>query len=773
MSVPLNRVLVAAFLVLQSASCLNAASSSLPDQPLARNEDASTHNDGRALTDNRVAHPSSTERAAPNPEKQVEKDWVDGRWNQTDVGPFLASTLFTPNGPVAKGLSIRVGEYGEAAVCYDTAEGALRAGWTGGFLEFDPARFGLIRAPRIAGQLRFLGPADSAPAGPGVHYEGLHLSGKRVVLSWRIGETLLRESPWIETAAGASAFTRTLELGAGAAAVTLSVLEETNATSSLFRLAETGVAAFERDGRLTSVACLGAAGARFTAAGNRISVVFPPREQMCRGKLLIWSGGTNELGGFEKLLRESPPPAALAELARPGPARWGTALTTRGQLGISADLFAIDTLTVPYDNPSKALMFLSGVDFVRDGTAFVCSIHGDVWRITGIDESLRALTWKRFATGLFQPLGLRVVGDKVFVLGRDQITLLHDENGDGEADFYENFCNLIDTSSAAHEYVTSLETDPEGNLYYADPRGAHRISADGRAKQTLATGWRNPNGLGVGPQGIITVAPQQGEWTPSSAICEVKPDGYYGYPGAKVTAERPLGYDPPLCWIPHSVDNSGASQVWVPPGHWGPLAGQMLHLVWGRCAMMLVLRDVSGGVPQGAAIPLPGRFLSGPMRATFRRQDGHLYVAGSTGWQTSAVRDGSLQRVRYTGKSVYLPLAYHAHSNGLALTFSQPLERKVAEDTGSYGLSQWNYRYAPQYGSDDWSVADPSRKGHDPVEVKSAKLLADGRTVFLEIAGLRPVMQMEIKHNLDAADGHKIRGVMYATINEPGPNLTW
>src|SRR6266446_4222408 len=312
MSVPLNRVLVAAFLVLQSASCLNAASSSLPDQPLARKEDASTHNDGRALTDNRVAHPSSTERAAPNPEKQVEKDWVDGRWNQTDVGPFLASTLFTPNGPVAKGLSIRVGEYGEAAVCYDTAEGALRAGWTGGFLEFDPARFGLIRAPRIAGQLKFLSPADSAPAGPGVHYEGLHLSGKRVVLSWRIGETLLRESPWFEPAAGASAFTRTLELGAGAAAVTLSVLEETNATSSLFRLAETGVAAFERDGRLTAVAWLGDAGAQFTAAGHRICVTFPPREQMRRGKLLIWSGGTNELRGFEKLLRESPPPAALA-----------------------------------------------------------------------------------------------------------------------------------------------------------------------------------------------------------------------------------------------------------------------------------------------------------------------------------------------------------------------------------------------------------------------------------------------------------------------------
>src|SRR6266852_8827298 len=334
MSVQLKRVSVAVLLVLPSGFALNAASGSLPDKPLARKEGSFTHNDARALSDNRADRPSATERAALDPENQVEKHWVDGRWNQTDIGPFLASTLFTPNGPVAKGLSIRVGEYGEAAVCYDTGQGTMRAGWTGGFLEFDPARFGLIRAPRIAGQLKFLGPAESAPARSSVHYEGLHLSGKRVVLSWRIGETLLRESPWFETVSGATAFTRTLELGLGKAAITLPVLDETNAPASLFRLAETGVAAFERDGKLTAVACLGDAGAQFTAAGHRISVTFPPREQMRRSQVLIWSGGTNELGGFEKLLRESPPPAALAEFARPGPPRWGPALTTSCRLGI-------------------------------------------------------------------------------------------------------------------------------------------------------------------------------------------------------------------------------------------------------------------------------------------------------------------------------------------------------------------------------------------------------------------------------------------------------
>jgi hypothetical protein len=384
-----------------------------------------------------------------------------------------------------------------------------------------------------------------------------------------------------------------------------------------------------------------------------------------------------------------------------------------------------------------------------------------------VDDGLRELKWKRFATGLFQPLGLKVRDDEIFVLGRDRITRLMDQNHDGEADLYESFCDLIDTSTSGHDYVTSLEKDNAGNFYYVDPRGAFRVSADGQRKEKLASGFRNPNGLGASPDGrVITVAPQQGEWTPSSFIAELPRDGYFGYGGPKVAPERPLGYDAPLCWIPHSVDNSSGSQVWVPAGRWGTLGGQLLHLLWGRCGLMLVLRDSVEGQAQGAVVPLPGRFLSGANRGSFHPRDGHLYVAGSTGWQTSAVKDGCLQRVRFTGQPVPVPISWHAHSNGLTLTFAQPLARAAAEDAGSYALQQWNYRYAKQYGSKDWSVIDPQKEGRDVVEVKAARLLDDGRTVFLELPGLRPVMQMEVKYNLDTVDGKSMRGPLWLTINK-------
>src|SRR5207247_7143414 len=122
----------------------------------------------------------------------------------------------------------------------------------------------------------------------------------------------------------------------------------------------------------------------------------------------------------------------------------------------------------------------------------------------------------------------------------------------------------------------------------------------------------------------------------------------------------------------------GSSKRSVVPirADWGPLGGQMLHFSWGRCQMMLVLRHVVEGVPQGAAVPLPGRFLSGPMRGAFNPRDKHLYVVGSTGWQTSALKDGCFQRVRYTGKPLDVPIEWHVRRNGLALTVTQLLDKE-------------------------------------------------------------------------------------------------
>lgn len=707
---------------------------------------------------------------AKDPEKQAEGDWVDARWNRVVLGSFQASLLPLPNGVIAKGLSVRLGDEGDAAVAYDTATATLRAGWSGGFVKFDGARYGLIHPPRPDGSIRFLAPTSPAWGDSPVRWKGLRTQGTRVVLDYEVNGVLVRESPWYTN----GLFTRTLQIDPLPQPAMLNLLESSDRDLEVKTIEGVPVASLASKAGRVLVAVLGDPSAELRPAGRALKLQLRAGPSPHHLIIAIQSGSAGDSGAnpeqnFARSVQHLAPPIDLANLAKPGPPRWRP-LTTRGQRGFGNEAYVLDTLTVPYDNPYQALFFTSGVDFLPNGDAVVCTLHGDVWVVRGIDDSLQQLTWHRFATGLFQPLGLRVVQGVVYVLGRDRITALRDLNGDGEADVYESTYDGIQTSTGGHDYVTSLETDTNGTFYYVDPRGLHRVKADGSGAETVGAGWRNPNGIGVSPDGrILTVAPQEGEWTPSSAICEARPGGWYGYGGPKVTPERPLGFDPPLCWIPHRVDNSGGSQVWVTSGRWGPLADHFVHFSFGRCAQFLVLREVVDGVAQGAVAPLPGRFLSGAMRGAFRPQDGQLYVVGTRGWQTSAVRDGCLQRVRYTGKTPFVPVESHAHSNGLRLTFTAPLDRTAAEDVGSYGLSVWNYRYAARYGSQDYSVRSPNQEGHDALEIRSARLLADGRSVFLEIPALPPVMQWELKYNLTGPDAKPARGQLYGSIHRLAP----
>jgi hypothetical protein len=708
------------------------------------------------------------------PGVQAEKDWVDNRWQRSEVGPFLASSVRLPDGSsVVRGLTVRVGP--EASVLYDLAQGSVRAVWTGGFLKFDATRFGLIGTPVPEGTVLWTSDIQRPEKAAAVRFLGQHHTPSGVVLDWEVQGVLLRERPeWVATTGG-PALVRHLTIGSRTTPISWwaaghlrgrQLTTEASEQRAAFRIklgaTQAGTESV-RSLRLMRNTDANAASAAAVLGGQDLQLDSTTREAggvaqvssvltlqpgaAVSVDLVLWGGAATAASKFDgwakaqkslRLQTENIPTAPdVAEQI------------TRGQRGLETGPFAVDTLTLPYDNPYQALLFASGVDFTADGAGYVCTIHGDVWRVTGIDAGLQSLRWKRVASGLFQPLGLKVRGDRVYVLGKDRITRLDDLNRDGVTDFYATFYDGIATSLGGHDYVTCLEVDQEGRFYYADPQGVHRVAADGKSAQTLASGFRNPNGMGASPDGrVITVAPQQGTWTPTSEIAEIRPGGWYGFGGPKVDHNPPLGRDWPLCWIPHTVDNSSGSQAWIPSGQWGELSGQMMHLLWGRCGMMLVLRDTHGAVAQGAVVPLPVKFLSGPNRATFRAQDSSLYIAGSTGWQTSAVKDGAVQRVRRTGKPLRIPVAWKQDGASLEFTFAEKLDPAVAADAGSFGVRRWNYRYTQDYGSKEWSVVDPKKEGRDEVEVKSAALLPDGKTVRLTLADARPAMQYELRYDV-------------------------
>ena len=167
-------------------------------------------------------------------------------------------------------------------------------------------------------------------------------------------------------------------------------------------------------------------------------------------------------------------------------------------------------------------MRTTALDFFSDGRCAVCTMGGDVWIVSNIDENLQNVTWKRFATGLFEPLGLKIVNDKIYVLGRDQITRLHDLNGDGEADFYENFSNGGVTDPVYHAFNLDLQTDLEGNFYYmvdgnlvplkVPMHGAVlKVSKDGKKTEVYATGFRAARRDGNGAERRADQRRQPGE----------------------------------------------------------------------------------------------------------------------------------------------------------------------------------------------------------------------------------------------------------------------
>jgi hypothetical protein len=321
-----------------------------------------------------------------------------------------------------------------------------------------------------------------------------------------------------------------------------------------------------------------------------------------------------------------------------------------------------------------------------------------------------------------------------------------------------------------------LQTDTEGNFYYgkAAPvppniKSPHqgcllKVSRDGSQLEVYATGFRAPNGIAIGPNGEITASDNEGHWVPASKLSLVKKGGFYGVIPAAHRKPEPTSFEPPLCWIPVSFDNSSSGQVWVTGEKWGPFKDHLLFLSYGKGTLFHVMLDRIDSEVQAALTQFPLRFNSGIMRARFNPVDGQLYICGMRGWQTSGLDDGGFYRVRYTGKAVHMPCEFHVLNDGVSITFASPLNAASATEAQNYQIEQWNYKWTEEYGSPEFSTMNPSARLHDKIGLKEVRLSPDKRKVFLAIPSLKPVDQMKIRFRIAAADGTPIDDQILCTI---------
>ncbi len=695
-------------------------------------------------------------------------------YRRMDFGPALFWTYQVAPGNIAqKGIAIRLDDglggvsKGRAWMIYDHDTMRVVAATTGDFVDWKGIAFDGSHGTHtgLTGDRHFVHPVGPGWASPDgewdderlvgrdkkrygplprewAHYEGIYLHGGKVVIAASIGGTRVLESPgWIDSGA-APIFTRTLNVATSKKPLLLRVAPDSA------NVALSGDGSLRKDGGFWIAELPGAAKTRlFISRADEASIAV--------------------------LAKTNTAPLDLEPLTHGGAPRWAQEVTTTAVPGKPDGAFIADTFPLPIENPWQSWMRPGGFDFTPDGkAAIVATWNGDVWRVDGILAAAPAtLRWRRIASGLFQPLGVKFRGNDLFITCRDQLVRLRDLNGDGETDFIESFNNDHQVTEHFHEFAMGLQTDAAGNFYYAKS-GRHaldsvvphhgtllRVSADGTRTDILATGFRAANGVCLNDDGTFFVTDQEGFWTPKNRINRVKVGGFYGnmFGYTAVTNTSDASMEQPMVWITNAKDRSPAELLWVPKNAWGSLGGSLLNLSYGTGRAFIVPHEEVGGQWQGAVCELPmPAFATGIMRGRFGT-DGALYTCGLFGWAGNATGPGGFHRIRRNEKPAHVPLAIHAAKGALNVTFSEALD-PASVKADAFAFKVWSLKRSASYGSKHFD--------EHPLDIAAVRLSADARTVTLDIPTLAPTHCYELKVRLMTPAGAAIERSLHGTIHQ-------
>jgi mono/diheme cytochrome c family protein len=709
-------------------------------------------------------------RALGGPEVKNRAERV---YEKMDFGPYLFWTYEVEPGNIArKGLAIRLDEggggvgKGRAWMVYDHETMRVAAATAGAFIDWRGIAFDGSHGThaKLTGDRHAVNPVgpgwaspdgkwadprplgfDGVPYGPmpreWMRYEGIHLHGSKVVVAARICGTRVLESPgWLEDGS-ASVFIRDLEVEASPRPLKVRIAPES-----------CGVM-LQGDGSLG------------VEEGFHVATL----PGGAKTRLLVSRADPASLEALAKTLK---PAADLTAMTSGGERRWQAEITTTSVAGAADGAFASDSYPLPHDNPWNSWMRPGGFDFTPDGKgAVIATWNGDVWRVDGIMEPAPApLKWRRIASGLFQPLGVRYRGDDLFVTCRDQLARLRDLNGDGEVDEIGCFNSDHQITESFHEFAMGLQTDDEGNFYYA--KGARhgmpsvvpqhgtllRVSADGSRTVIIASGFRAPNGVCVNGDGTFYLTDQEGHWMPKNRINLVKPGQFHGNVWSGDNAHDPAdsAMERPVVWITNRKDRSPAELVRIPEGNWGPLGGSLLNLSYGTGKIFIVPMEDAGGVWQGAVceLPLPAS-PTGIMRGRFA-PDGSLFACGMFAWAGNATAPGGFHRIRHLGGPVHLPLSVHAKRGRLEVVFSDALDASSIVP-GAFRFRVWSLKRTSDYGSPDLN--------EHALEITAAALGPDGRTVVLDLPSLQATDCYELELKIRSAHGAPVIRSLHGTIH--------
>ena len=417
--------------------------------------------------------------------------------------------------------------------------------------------------------------------------------------------------------------------------------------------------------------------------------------------------------------------------------------------------------------PPEVFLGIGGMEFCPDGNLFVCTREGEVWKYILEDKE-----WSLFADGLHEALGIWIdpKSGEIFVIHRPEITKLTDSDRDGRADHYQTINDGWGVTDNYHEYAFGLVRDRKGNFYgtlntslswpgwarskkwdigrvwtkgYQDTEGKMGRAAKYRGWGfqvtpkgefiPFASGMRSPAGIGINEKDELFFTDNQGDWEASSSLHHIVKGRFHGHPSSLMDHPKFRGKDlnaipieeydrlrkRPAVWIPHGelANSPGEPTFDYTSGKFGPFTGQMFIGDQSRSNIMRVSLDKVGGDYQGVIFDFINRLQTGCIRQVFA-PDGSMWV-GQTGrgWGSAGGKEFGLQQISWDGKTIpFSMFDLKLTAKGFQITFTKPVDRKLAEDLNNYNLERWGYHYHPKYGSPKTDL-----KKEKPTKVKVSK----------------------------------------------------
>ncbi|NIJ44883.1 azurin/glucose/arabinose dehydrogenase [Wenyingzhuangia heitensis] len=453
--------------------------------------------------------------------------------------------------------------------------------------------------------------------------------------------------------------------------------------------------------------------------------------------------------------------------------------------------------------PDDIVLEVGGLALTDDNKLGVATRRGEIWLID--KPTSPKPTYKLFAQGMHETLGLAYKDNSFFASQRGELTQYIDKDNDGEADVLKTIYSWP-LSGNYHEYSYGPKIDKDGNMYvhmnctYAGKAYSKakwrawllKITPEGKMTP-IATGFRGPVGFTIAPNGDFFYSENQGDWIGSGWITHVEKGDFVGNPAGLIWTDEPnspLKLKPetiksdhlsmyeyakevkelktPAVWLPHTILGISTSDILYDTtgGKFGPFEGQQLVGDQGQSKIVRVFSEKVNGVYQGAAFGFVEGFSSGILRMVWAKDNSMFVGMTSRGWGATGRKSYGLQRLVWTGKTPFEIKTMKALDDGFELEFTKPVNKKMAKDIVNYKMATFTYKYHEEYGS---PIVDKKN-----AMVHKAEVSKDGLTVKLTVHGMRLgyIHQLAIP-NLTSTNGELLlHNTGYYTLNQvPGGEL--